>query len=61
MSVLNICDNTINTINNSQIYSKEFSDNKELVLFLKNQLKKDDAIYLKASRSMHFENIIEKL
>ncbi|MAR15375.1 MAG: hypothetical protein CMG21_02875 [Candidatus Marinimicrobia bacterium] len=53
--------NTINTINNSQIYSKEFSDNKELVLFLKNQLKKDDAIYLKASRSMHFENIIEKL
>ena len=53
--------NTINTINNSQIYSKEFSSNKELVLFLKNQLKKDDAIYLKASRSMHFENIIEKL
>ena len=53
--------NTINVINNSQIYSKEFRDNKELVFFLKNQLKKDDAIYLKASRSMHFENIIEKL
>ena len=53
--------NTINKINNSQIYSRHFKNNKNLVSFLKIQLKKEDAIYLKASRSMHFENIIEKL
>ena len=53
--------NTINKINNSQIYSRHFKNNKDLVSFLKIQLKKEDAIYLKASRSMHFENIIEKL
>ena len=54
-------ENTINIINNSQIYSKHFKNNKNLVTFLKTQLKKEDAIYLKASRSMHFENIIENL
>ena len=53
--------NTINTINNSQIYSKHFEDKQELINFLKTELKKNDAIYLKASRSMQFEKIIEKL
>ena len=53
--------NTINAINNSQIYSKHFKTNQELLSVLKIQLNKGDAIYLKASRSMHFENIIGKL
>ena len=52
---------TINTINNSQIYSKFFKTREELIKFLKIELQKNDAIYLKASRSMHFEKIIEKL
>ena len=53
--------NTINKINSSQIYSRYFKNDKDLVFFLKTELKKGDAIYLKASRSMCFENIIEKL
>ena len=51
----------INEINNSQIFSKLFTDNEDLVKFLKLELKPDDAIYLKASRSMQFENIIEQI
>ena len=51
----------INEINNSQIFSKLFTDNEDLVKFLKLELKPDDAIYLKASRSMKFENIIEQI
>ena len=53
--------NTISTINNSQIYSKHFENKQELINFLKIELRKNDAIYLKASRSMQFEKIIEKL
>ena len=53
--------NTISVINNSQICSKHFENKKELINFLKIELRKNDAIYLKASRSMHFEKIIEKL
>ena len=53
--------NTINSINNSQIYSKFFKTRQELVSLLKTQLQKNDAVYLKASRSMQFEKIIEKL
>ena len=53
--------NTINTIINSQIYSKHFENKQELINFLKIELRKNDAIYLKASRSMQFEKIIEKL
>ena len=53
--------NTINAINSSQIYSKFFKNRQELVSFLKKQLQKNDAVYLKASRSMHFETIIKKL
>jgi len=53
--------NTINKINNSQIYSRHFKNRKDLLSFLKIELKKEDAVYLKASRSMHFEKIIEKL
>ena len=53
--------NTISKINNSQIYSKHFENKQELINFLKIELRKNDAIYLKASRSMQFEKIIEKL
>ena len=51
----------INEINNSQIFSKIFTKNKDLIKFLKLELKPDDAIYLKASRSMQFEKIIEQI
>ena len=45
----------------SYCYSKHFKNNQELLSVLKTQLNKGDAIYLKASRSMHFETIIGKL
>ena len=53
--------NTISTINNNQIYSKHFENKQQLINFLKTELRINDAIYLKASRSMQFEKIIEKL
>ena len=53
--------NTINAINNSQIYSRYFKNKFFLINFLKLELKKGDSIYLKASRSMCFEDIVEQL
>ena len=52
---------TINQINNSQIYCKHFIEKQDLLDFLNIELKKEDIIYLKASRSMSFEKIIDAL
>ena len=38
-----------------------FSNKKGLALFLKDNIKQDDVILIKASRGMKFETIIEEL
>ena len=53
-------------ITNSQIKNnytslKYFSDFQSLIKELKNIITKNDAIYLKASRSMKFENIVKNI
>jgi UDP-N-acetylmuramoyl-tripeptide--D-alanyl-D-alanine ligase len=52
---------TINEIQNSNTISKHFKEMKTLIENLKTDLMKDDAIYLKASRSLNFENIIKEI
>jgi len=52
---------TSDQIKNNFTCSKHFSDIKNLIEELKNTITKNDAIYLKASRSMKFENIISNI
>ena len=52
---------TNSQIKNNYTYLKYFSDSESLIKELKNIITKNDAIYLKASRSMKFENIIKSI
>ena len=52
---------TIDQINNNQIHCNHFTKNDKLINYLKKELNRGDAIYIKASRSMMFESIINKL
>ena len=46
---------------NDYTISKHFQDFKNLIKELKNTITINDAVYLKASRSMKFEDIISKI
>ena len=48
-------------INNNYTLSRHFNESQNLVEELKNIIIKNDMIYLKASRTMKFENIINKI
>ena len=52
---------TIKQINNNYTLSRHFNESQNLVEELKNIIIKNDMIYLKASRTMKFENIINKI
>ena len=57
----NLIHKTISQIKNKQIICQHFKTTNSLISNLKSVLNKGDAIYLKASRSMKFENIIDKI
>ena len=57
----NLIHETIYQIKNKKIISEHFKTIDSLIDNLKSILNKGDAIYLKASRSMKFENIIDKI
>ena len=52
--------NTYNYIKNKKIKKYHFDKMSDLKLCLKKNIKKDDTIYLKGSRSMKLEKIYEK-
>ena len=48
-------------ITNSKIFAKHFQKHETLIAFIKTNLKKNDVIYIKGSRSMQLNKIIKKL
>ena len=59
LSVGNLSKNITDEISNC--FSKHFNTVEEVVVFIKNNLEKSTKLFLKASRSMKFEKIIEEL
>ena len=59
LSVGDLSKNITDEINNC--FSKHFNSIEKVVLFIKNNLQKSTKLFLKASRSMKFERIIEEL
>ena len=60
-SVGNLIHKTLSKIKNKEITCHHFKTMNSLINNLKSTLNKGDAIYLKASRSMKFENIIDRI
>ena len=59
LSVGNLSQNITDEISNC--FSKHFDTIDEVIIFIKNNLQKSTKLFLKASRSMKFEKIIEEL
>ena len=57
----NLINNSTQQIKNKNIFCKHFDEMENLINNLKLNLNKGDAIYLKASRSMKFEHIINMI